>query len=86
MCVKMASLLLTTLVVYLLIYNVACIGQFFEITTDDVPLKSDVPFLSSGDFKCGRNASCTAISRSSGSKQGNDPSSKVSFAMKKVNG
>ena len=76
-----------TLIINLLAVSyVSCIGQFFEITKDNLPLKKDQLFLSNDDFECGKKDSCKTIARKATSQGSNDDDGEVVFAMKKVNG
>ena len=70
----------------LAIIYVSCIGQFFEITKDNLPLTKNQLILSMDDFECGKKGSCKTVARKGRPQESNEVNSDVVFAMKKVNG
>ena len=71
--------MLLLIIVYIAL--VTCLGQFFEIVKDNVPLSANEPFLTSDAFECGRNKQCMSVVRPSNEKTDMLASE---FAMKKV--
>ena len=64
--------------------TVACIGQFYKITKDGIPLNTERPFLDSEAFACSRKISCTEVTRKNMLDKGEYIS--IVFAMNKIYG
>ena len=79
--ISILLLILPTRVIY-----TASVGQFFQITKNDLPENTRQPLLSNDAFECSRQNSCTTVVRTTFSSGPTSDSSKVVFTMSKTKG
>ena len=68
------------------IIHTVCIGQFFQITVNDIPENTKEPLLANDAFECSRRESCTTVLGKKHSTDNDKDSNRVIFNMSKTNG